>query len=420
MDIQFKRLLLLYLVLTLGGLAIVGCAVTTSNAATVPGEIIVIHMVTPPPRVTSVSIWADSSVVILPEAPPPVVVILPPAPPPVVVVLPAALTSTPTGFVPPPAPPPAGGYQPGGAVYIVQTCDTLFSIAKRYGCTVEQIAAANGIVYPHYIQIGQSLIIPPAGAPPGGGTYVVRTGDNLYRIAIRYGLTVEQIAAANYIPPPYHIQIGQTLIIPGYGVATPTPWWTPTPSWGTPTPTPWWTPTPSWGTSTPTPWWTPTPITPGPGMRFFSTQEGQFSIQYPSNWRMETPPPWSGYFSFWAQETEHPLSTLIGVTSKPNGQRSSADVLRDYQNVLPTLLGTRLGQPSLSWEGEPKPFLIGGNLGSEQYGLATSNMGTAKIRLIAVVNNRREYMILTAAQPILWDSKIYIMEVMIGSFNFLP
>ncbi|MBE7550874.1 MAG: LysM peptidoglycan-binding domain-containing protein [Anaerolineales bacterium] len=58
-----------------------------------------------------------------------------------------------------PAPVPALPSGPGD-VYIVSPSDTLFSIAMRYGTSVEAIASANNIVYPYIIREGQPLIIP--------------------------------------------------------------------------------------------------------------------------------------------------------------------------------------------------------------------------------------------------------------------
>jgi len=58
-----------------------------------------------------------------------------------------------------------------------------------------------------------------------GGTYVVQRGDNLFRIALRNGLTTRALAEANGITNPALIFVGQTLIIPGSSepVGTPTP-----------------------------------------------------------------------------------------------------------------------------------------------------------------------------------------------------
>jgi 2',3'-cyclic-nucleotide 2'-phosphodiesterase/3'-nucleotidase len=42
----------------------------------------------------------------------------------------------------------------------------------------------------------------------------VQRGDNLFRIALRYGLTTDELAAANNITDPTRIFAGQVLVIP--------------------------------------------------------------------------------------------------------------------------------------------------------------------------------------------------------------
>lgn len=48
----------------------------------------------------------------------------------------------------------------GPTVHIVQAGDTLFSIAQRYGVTVDAITAANSIANPNALSVGQQLTIP--------------------------------------------------------------------------------------------------------------------------------------------------------------------------------------------------------------------------------------------------------------------
>jgi LysM repeat protein len=55
-----------------------------------------------------------------------------------------------------------------------------------------------------------------------GGTYTVQVGDNLFRIALRYGLTTRQLAEANGITNPALIYVGQRLVIPGTSGTLPT------------------------------------------------------------------------------------------------------------------------------------------------------------------------------------------------------
>lgn len=101
--------------------------------------------------------------------------------------------------------------------YVVVAGDTLFSIAQRFGTTVEAIQRANGIINPAMISVGQRLTIPqgssdtPSSQP---GTYVVQAGDTLYGIAAALGRSVQDLIAANNLSEPYLIVPGQVLIIP--------------------------------------------------------------------------------------------------------------------------------------------------------------------------------------------------------------
>jgi LysM repeat protein len=135
----------------------------------------------------------------------------PPAPPPTT---PPGPTSTPAPYptVTPdrtPGPPLAGGCS---TLYVVRTGDTAFSVARRFGVSVGALAAANGLPPSYYMQIGQLLTIP--GVPgPIGTSHVVQPGETLYSIARRYGTSVETLAALNRIPHPWHVKLGQTLLI---------------------------------------------------------------------------------------------------------------------------------------------------------------------------------------------------------------
>lgn len=122
-------------------------------------------------------------------------------------------------------PPPAC---PGGVIVTVRPGDTLWLLAQRYGTTVSAITAANPqITDPNRLQVGQKICIPRAGAPPppvqpGERTYVVQPGDTLWNIARRFGVSLDQLIAANpQISDPNRLQPGQVIRIPEAAPAPP-------------------------------------------------------------------------------------------------------------------------------------------------------------------------------------------------------
>jgi peptidoglycan-N-acetylglucosamine deacetylase len=114
------------------------------------------------------------------------------------------------------------------STYTVQAGDNLFRIALKFGLTTNQLAAANGITNPAAIFVGQVLKIPGctgssqgntsnATPQPGSGeTYTVLMGDNLFRIALKFGLDWQTLAAFNNITDPTTLYVGQVLRIPAH------------------------------------------------------------------------------------------------------------------------------------------------------------------------------------------------------------
>lgn len=138
-----------------------------------------------------------------------------PTPTPVVIeVTPAA-----TPAVTPAAPQPAGGEE--WVLYTIEWGDTLYSLAARYGTTVEAIMALNPtLTSPDQIQAGMQVKIPKGSGGAvtpvtgGGVEYIVQAGDDLGLIASKFGVTVDDIVRANGLSNPNFIYVGQKLVIP--------------------------------------------------------------------------------------------------------------------------------------------------------------------------------------------------------------
>jgi murein DD-endopeptidase MepM/ murein hydrolase activator NlpD len=61
----------------------------------------------------------------------------------------------------------------------------------------------------------------PSAPPEPVATHVVRRGENLYRIALHYGVSVEALMRENGIRDPRTLEVGQRLVIPGARRAAP-------------------------------------------------------------------------------------------------------------------------------------------------------------------------------------------------------
>lgn len=124
--------------------------------------------------------------------------------------------------------------------YTVERGDSLWSISKKHGLTVAELAKANSMSTGTALKPGRKLIIPykPGATPareaeaaplalpasstaarPANGEAVKHTvvaGESLGVIARKYQVTVGELAAANNITDPSKVRAGQQLVIPGF------------------------------------------------------------------------------------------------------------------------------------------------------------------------------------------------------------
>jgi murein DD-endopeptidase MepM/ murein hydrolase activator NlpD len=111
----------------------------------------------------------------------------------------------------------SGGPPPQTTVHIVQRGETMFSVARRYGLTVDAITHANGIPDPRQIYAGQRLVI-PGGKVDTGVTettpHVVQAGETLASIARRYHTTWQTLVQINGLLSPNVIYMGQVVQVP--------------------------------------------------------------------------------------------------------------------------------------------------------------------------------------------------------------
>ena len=158
----------------------------------------------------------------------------------------------------------AGAVQPGvGSTYTVKDGDTLAGIAARFGVSLADLADANPGIDASKLSIGQVVKLPTSSEPPAaatttagpasataapetatpgpatespptapaatdtppppattttpvsvGQTYTVQAGDIPETIAAKFGITTDELMAANPGVNPTNLQIGQVLIIP--------------------------------------------------------------------------------------------------------------------------------------------------------------------------------------------------------------
>lgn len=100
--------------------------------------------------------------------------------------------------------------------YPVKPGDTLGGIASLYGTTVQTLRSLNGLTGTT-IRAGQRLLVPRAGI--GGtitewGRYRVRRGDTLWSVARRFKVSQEDLQRANAILDPRSLTPGQMLWLP--------------------------------------------------------------------------------------------------------------------------------------------------------------------------------------------------------------
>ncbi len=110
------------------------------------------------------------------------------------------------------------------ATHTVVRGDSLWSISRKYGVTVAELAAANQLSPSATLRIDQQLTVPAKAAASvasasaavgdAANTYEVKAGDTLGAIARREGTTVAALRSSNNLSGDM-LRVGQKLVIPG-------------------------------------------------------------------------------------------------------------------------------------------------------------------------------------------------------------
>lgn len=114
----------------------------------------------------------------------------------------------------------------GVKMYVVQSGDTLGSIASKNKVSINTILWANDIDNVDSIMPGDTLFI----LPVSGIKYVVKQGDNIEAIASKYKAEKEKIIAFNDLPANGELEAGKEIVIPDGQGEAPKPATTTTPS----------------------------------------------------------------------------------------------------------------------------------------------------------------------------------------------
>ena len=96
--------------------------------------------------------------------------------------------------------------------YIVRPGDTLYSISRKYNIPVQELMSINNLIN-NNLYVGQKIYLVSTNTSNQDNIYIVKLGDTLYSIAKRYNVTVDDIKNINGLNSNL-LTIGQELIIP--------------------------------------------------------------------------------------------------------------------------------------------------------------------------------------------------------------
>ncbi len=110
---------------------------------------------------------------------------------------------------------PVSAQETGDPVYIVQSGDTLSSIASRFNVSLNDLMAANNITDPNLLGAGQQLVIPGLVGVSGVlDTTLINFGDSYRSLLRRTQISEDIFRKLNHIVSPGEFYVGSSMIIP--------------------------------------------------------------------------------------------------------------------------------------------------------------------------------------------------------------
>lgn len=106
------------------------------------------------------------------------------------------------------------------STYIVKSGDTLYNIARKYNVSLSDIMKLNNLSS-NLLSVGQILLIPPKDIIYDDeiGEYIVKKGDTLYKIANLYNVSVDKLIKFNNLNSNI-LSVGQVIKIPNSDINT--------------------------------------------------------------------------------------------------------------------------------------------------------------------------------------------------------
>jgi LysM repeat protein len=104
-----------------------------------------------------------------------------------------------------------------GLTYRVRFGDTFWLLSQRFDVSAGQIKAASNY-WSNDLPVGQRLTIPVNGSYTNSGNliYAVRSGDTLWRISQKYGVSIASIVSLNNLNSDY-LNVGEVIVLPTSG-----------------------------------------------------------------------------------------------------------------------------------------------------------------------------------------------------------